>query len=421
MYLQLKTQLLATYSNYLFFTTIYLLSRSAYPNRHHPMFTRISVDEILQMTCFAFYIRFAAVAMSVNRKNEKLAYQFSRVAPYFTAAYIIVGPLILQYFFYDNAFANIVQEILFLLIRAYLLTAGLLFLLKVIKNRTLVYYRYIGAGAISIIFFGTLSTLIYVIDADGFVLASITFIMFGFFADIVLFSAAVGYKLHKEIQNRAAFDRQLAEVQMTALSAQMNPHFLFNCMNSIQKYVLKNEKDKALDFLQHFSELMRIVLDNSAKTKVPLQEEISMLEQYILLEQQRLNNKFSFSIDVDPKLNTDFFQIPGMLIQPYVENAIWHGLMNLPENSPGRLTVKFSNLDKFIVCRVEDNGVGRSIAAGLSKEKSAGYKSHGMAISKKRLELLKTENVKTPDIIVEDLFDSNGPAGTRVIVFITTA
>ncbi len=421
LYLHLKTKLLATYSTYLFFMVIYLLARSLYPNRHHPMFERVSVDEILQMTTFAFYIRFVGNALSVDRNKEKLAYTFTRIVPYITAIYIIICPILLQYYFYDSEIGNTVQTILFMLIRAYLLVAGFLFLLKVIKNRQLTYYKYIGAGAISIIFLGGLSTFMYALAPDSFVLASITYTIFGFFADIVFFSAAVGYKIHREIQEKALLDKQLAEVQLTALSAQMNPHFIFNCMNSIQKYILKNEKEKALIFLQNFSELMRIVLDNSTKTKLPLGDEIKMLEKYVLLEQQRLNNRFSYSFLIDKKLQADFLEIPGMLIQPYIENAIWHGLMNLPENNKGMLTVKFSNLDKFIVCNIEDNGVGRKVAVGLQKEKAAGHHSHGMAISQKRLELLKMEKEQIPEVVIEDLFEKDEPAGTRVTLFISAA
>lgn len=421
LYLHLKTKLLASYCTYLFFMVIYLLARSAYPDRHHPMFERISVDEILQMATFAVYIRFVATALSVDKMNEKLAYRFSRIAPYITAVYIITCPILLQYYLYDSPTGNIIQTVLFMLIRAYLLIAGFLFLIKVIKNRQFTYYKYIGAGATSIIILGGLSTLVYAISPDGFIIAAITFTIVGFFADIVFFSAAVGYKIHREINDKALLDKQLAEVQLTALSAQMNPHFVFNCMNSIQKYVLKNEKDKALVFLQHFSELMRIVLDNSTKTRVPLDDEINMLEKYVLLEQQRLDNKFNYTFQIDAQLQTDFFEIPGMLIQPYIENAIWHGLMNLPENNKGALMVKFSNLDKFIVCNIEDNGVGRKKVAELQKEKTRGYKSYGMAISKKRLELLKLEKETVPEVMIEDLFENNEPCGTRVTLYIIAA
>jgi hypothetical protein len=237
-------------------------------------------------------------------------------------------------------------------------------------------------------------------------------------------------KLQKEKEEKltSEFNKQLAEVQLTALSAQMNPHFIFNCMNSIQKYVLKNEKNKALTFLQNFSELMRNVLDNSIKEKVVLYDEIQMLEKYILLEQQRLDNKFDYKIDLDPGLQTDFFEIPGMLIQPYVENAIWHGLMNLPDQQAGLpnekgkkgfLMVSFKKEDQFIKCIVEDNGVGRKNAAEIEKEKSPKRRSFGMAISQKRLELMKMENQIAPEISIEDLEDKDGkPVGTRVTLFI---
>ena len=227
----------------------------------------------------------------------------------------------------------------------------------------------------------------------------------------------------KEQKLLAEFNKQLAEVQLTALNAQMNPHFIFNCMNSIQKYILKNEKTKALEFLQNFSELMRSVLDNSGKTKVSLDEEINMLEKYVLLERQRLDNKFEYKIEVDPDLQTDFFEIPGMIIQPYVENAIWHGLMNLQDlqngsiQKNGMLKLGFSKENGAIKCVVEDNGVGRNQAALIEKDRSPQRKSYGMAIAKKRLELLQDENEKLPEIKVEDLYKGEEPAGTRVTVY----
>ena len=222
----------------------------------------------------------------------------------------------------------------------------------------------------------------------------------------------------------AEFNKQLAEVQLTARSAQMNPHFIFNCMNSVQKYILKNEKTRAMEFLQNFSDLMRSVLDNSAKTKVGLDEEINMLEKYILLEQQRLEYQFDYRLDIAPDLQTDFFEIPAMLIQPYVENAIWHGLMNrsdLQANNPvkGLLQVKFEKENFLIKCTIEDNGVGRQQAAKMELFKSPKRKSYGMMIAQKRLELLQNENGTAPEIIVEYLFNSShDSAGTRVTLFI---
>lgn len=228
----------------------------------------------------------------------------------------------------------------------------------------------------------------------------------------------------------AEFNKQLAEVQLTALNAQMNPHFIFNCMNSVQKFILKNEKEKALSFLQSFSELMRNVLDNSAKTKVALDDEINMLQKYVSLEQQRLDYLFDYNIEIDPSLQTDFFEIPGMVIQPYVENAIWHGLMNLQAETRGNGTLNkrkgllqfaFSRENRYIKCVIEDNGVGRKNATELEKLKSPRRKSFGMALSQKRLELLRLENIEVPEILIEDLKDTNNePVGTRVTLYINT-
>jgi hypothetical protein len=227
----------------------------------------------------------------------------------------------------------------------------------------------------------------------------------------------------KEQKMMAEFNKQLAEVQLTALSAQMNPHFIFNCMNSIQKYILKNEKAKALEFLQNFSELMRLVLDNSTRTKTGLDEEIIMLEKYIQLEQQRLEYRFDYRIEVTGDLQTDFFEIPAMIIQPYVENAIWHGLMNLPDDANSRkglLKLLFSKDEDQLRCVVEDNGVGRTKAAELEQFRSPGRKSYGMAISQKRLELLKKENENIPSVTIGDMYGNNNePTGTRVIIHIT--
>ncbi|MFZ1528935.1 MAG: histidine kinase [Ferruginibacter sp.] len=225
---------------------------------------------------------------------------------------------------------------------------------------------------------------------------------------------------NEQLQNKIMeADRQIAEVQMAALSAQMNPHFIFNCMNSIQKYVLRNEKEKAITFLQHFSELMRCVLESSTKNKVGLDEEINMLEKYLLLEQQRLNNKFSYVINISPGLQTDFFEIPGMLIQPYVENAIWHGMMNLPDDAAGKIELSFERENGYIKCEVLDNGVGRKRAAEMELQKSSRHKSHGMAIAQKRMELLQKEHIPLPEIRITDLHTAGGlPAGTRISIYL---
>jgi preprotein translocase subunit SecG len=234
-------------------------------------------------------------------------------------------------------------------------------------------------------------------------------------------------RLEEEKQQKqiAEFNKQLAEVQVTALTAQMNPHFLFNCMNSIQKYILKNEKAKALEFLQNFSDLMRKVLDNSASSKISLEDEINMLDKYIFLEQQRLDYNFDYTIDITEDIQADFFEIPSMIIQPHVENSIWHGLMNIPHDThhpdrKGKLCVKFFKKEATLFCVIEDNGVGRKKAAVIEKQKSPRHKSYGMGLVQKRLQLLHMSNVETPNITIEDVFEKDQISGTRVTISIAT-
>ena len=226
---------------------------------------------------------------------------------------------------------------------------------------------------------------------------------------------AKNIQVEKEEKMTAEFNKQLAEVQLIALSAQMNPHFLFNCMNSIQKYILKNEKEKALQFLQHFSELMRNVLENSSKQKISLDEEINMLERYIKLEQLRLDEKFDYQIDIENGLQADFFEIPGMIVQPYIENAIWHGLMHKP--GKGMLRLDFSKQNSSIRCVIQDNGVGRKKAAELERPMSHHRRGFGIQLSQKRLELLQNRHEDIPTVVIDDLKDHNNqPAGTRVTI-----
>lgn len=219
---------------------------------------------------------------------------------------------------------------------------------------------------------------------------------------------------------QAEFKEQLAEVQLTALSAQMNPHFIFNCMNSIQKYVLKNEKQKALEFIQHFSALMRNVLDNSTKIKVSLEEEIIMLEKYILLEQQRLDYRFDYHLYKDKTLSHDIIDIPVLILQPYVENAIWHGLMH--KEGQGLLKLSFDRINGGVRCQIEDNGVGRARAAEIESTKTRGHKGYGMSLSAKRLSLLARDLPRAPDICIEDVLNADRVvAGTRVTIYFHTA
>ncbi|MCW3071336.1 MAG: signal transduction histidine kinase, LytS [Bacteroidetes bacterium] len=221
----------------------------------------------------------------------------------------------------------------------------------------------------------------------------------------------------KREARKSYFNRLMAEYHMSALRAQMNPHFIFNAINSIQHYILSNEKQYAYDYLTKFSILIRQVLANSQHNITTLEKELEMLELYIGLEQRRFKSRFDYEICYPGELNPDEIKIPVMLVQPFVENAIWHGIMNLPEEKKGRLSVTVECEKDVLKISVEDNGVGRKRAAGLKTDN--GHAPVGMLLSQERLEILKVIGSGDTRIVVTDLEDAEGPCGTRVDIFLT--
>lgn len=219
-------------------------------------------------------------------------------------------------------------------------------------------------------------------------------------------------------KKKTELNQQLSEFRLNAIQAQMNPHFIFNSLNSIQHYILSNQTQYAYDYLARFSTLIRQVMINSENSTISLEKEIEMLEIYIELEQRRFQNRFSYEIIYHDNLSLNQIEIPVMLIQPFVENAIWHGIMNLKKHETGKLLVEFVLENEFLKISVEDNGIGRKAAGKLKKP--GGYDSVGMLFSEKRLEMMKLINGKTSRIIVTDLYrDDETASGTRVEIFLS--
>jgi hypothetical protein len=225
--------------------------------------------------------------------------------------------------------------------------------------------------------------------------------------------------VHKKEEEKTRINKMLAEYQLTALRMQMNPHFIFNAINSIQHYVLQNNAELAYDYLTKFAHLIRMMLNNAQEKSLSLQHELEMLSLYVDLEKLRFDKGFEFTLTLDENIETDQIYIPAMLIQPYVENAIWHGLMNLKGIRPGKLEVIIKEIPGAIKIIIQDNGVGRKIAKELRKRST--HKSIGMELNNKRLALLSSlpENEKA-SITILDLFDENNePVGTVVEINLT--
>jgi len=243
------------------------------------------------------------------------------------------------------------------------------------------------------------------------------FILLSIFLFIIVFSIFFSWRLelfkNKE-EERIRMDKLMNDRELKALRAQMNPHFIFNCMNSIQNFIIKNEAIEAHQYLSKFSRLMRNVLENSQSATISLEQEMNTLTLYMELENLRFDHAFTFQLEVDDQLDIQFMGIPSMLIQPYVENAIWHGVMHKKE--PGHICISFVlESELFLKCSIQDNGIGRAKSAELKSNHENRHKSLGMIITRDRLSMM---NLNKPDqwsLQIIDLYDDFGMAnGTRV-------
>ena len=221
-------------------------------------------------------------------------------------------------------------------------------------------------------------------------------------------------RLKKE-QASADFKSRTAELEMQALRAQMNPHFIFNSLNSINGFILKNDPEAASDYLTKFSKLIRLILQNSCSTSVPLDKELEALKLYIELELLRFEGQFGYLIQCHNELEVEDIEVPPLIIQPYVENAIWHGLMNKP--TEGNLKISLHRENGLLFCEITDDGVGRKVAGELKSKSASKRKSLGMQITAHRLELINNVSKKETIVEVIDLFDGSGMAcGTTVLL-----
>lgn len=203
--------------------------------------------------------------------------------------------------------------------------------------------------------------------------------------------------------------------QSMLLSTQINPHFIFNALNAVQYFILDREIEPAINFVSNFSTLMRAVLSNSMKQYITIEKEVEWLNMYISLEKQRFNNKFNHIIEIDTKIDPEQVNIPPMLLQPFIENTIIHGIAPMDEN--GEIVIKFVRDKSFIHCIIDDNGIGREKAMKMKQLRDGGnkIKSYGVSITQTKLEILNEVEGSGFDFKIEDKVDVNGdPTGTQI-------
>ena len=205
------------------------------------------------------------------------------------------------------------------------------------------------------------------------------------------------------------------ELEMQALRAQMNPHFIFNSLNSINRFILQNNRTQASEYLTKFSKLVRLILQNSQASLITLESELESLELYLNLEALRFNYHFDYKISVPKDLDISALQVPPLILQPYVENAIWHGLMHKEEK--GQLDVEVSEENDHLYFKITDNGIGREKAAAMASKSATKHKSMGLRITAHRIAILQNSETLTSPVTINDLVNPDGTAaGTEVII-----
>ena len=189
----------------------------------------------------------------------------------------------------------------------------------------------------------------------------------------------------------ALFENKLNDLTLASLKAQMNPHFIFNCLNSIKLYVEKNETDAASSYITKFSKLIRTILDSARSETVMLAEEIELTRLYLEMESMRLKDRLCYELDIAKDIDTEFIEVPPLLIQPYIENAIWHGIMNKPEGGTIRLAIAASPDQKYLIINISDNGIGRQKSAELKSKSVLKHVSHGIKLNNDRIEIFNAK------------------------------
>jgi hypothetical protein len=292
---------------------------------------------------------------------------------------------------------------------------------SILQSQLMDFQRYFMAGfaffGVGYLFFYYTNTLKYFVISATLIfttgalltmfLLDLDYMVGGSTIESIIFALGLSYKIKVISQEKRRVEKDAFTTKLGALRAQINPHFIFNSLSSIQHLISSGEKNAALSYLSKFSKFVRQVLENSLDVHVTLEKEIELLKVYLDLESLRFDHAFSYEINTPPHFDLSFFQVPMLIVQPFVENAIKHGLMPKQEGER-KLIIRFVEEEESIRCEIEDNGIGRKAAALL---KPQDYRpSRGMALTEERLKMSHPSGTVT-QLRIEDL-----PQGTRVTI-----
>lgn len=387
--------------------TLYLFTLIVYLGRF-PLFWNVvvvNVDAItisrtdtgLQILASIFYFFFIQSFLDLKRGLPK-AYRLVNITV--TILFAILLSEIVLYIIGDET-AVLVSFTQRMILVAILFSILVAMVLSKLRN-LLVYITLIGSSVILV------GSVLFSFEND------INYLVISFILEVFIFAIAILYKIKLINEERDRVRVEALESKNRALRAQINPHFIYNSLGSIQNLMLKNDKVASLEYLSKFGRFTRNILESSMNTHVLLDEEIKILRDYLELESLRFSNGFNYTIDVDSSTNPEEIEVPMLIVQPFVENAIIHGL--LPKTEGERLLqIKFFKQNNLLFCTVQDNGIGRD-RSYESKSKVYQRKSRGIEVTSQRFGTSQILDGVEPVEIIDLKDDKGNPVGTKVIL-----
>lgn len=409
-YFQNKNNLYLYYSLYLFSITLFLCQ--SFIAEVIPNYAEYA-DFTIQFLAYGAYIAFARVLLDSRNKllewDKYLQIEIKVLlvlAPIFLLIQILFG-----YQFQLKAFIVIAPIVTAFTIYTFYI------ILKRIKNSNTINFV---LATLFYLVFANISFLELVIGREAFInigVEPVFFIYVGVLFQCLILSVIIG-SIIKTIEQKsknaevelAVKLKEMEELKMTALQSQMNPHFLFNSLNSINNFVLKSEVEKASDYITKFSRLIRVILNSSSSPTSTLAEELGILALYVKLEQMRVNGGFSYKVNIEENINLETIKVPPLFLQPFIENSIWHGIMKKQGEKTIELSIKKEG--NMAVCIIEDNGIGINKAKEIN-HMSQKRKFFGAKATEHRIKILyknKDVHIETKDI------SSNQKTGTQVSI-----
>ena len=354
-------------------------------------------NNVIQVIVNISYLIFSIVFLNA-KKDFPILFKFI-----VGTIYLLTGVVLLQTIIYTFWTFSQIDEIILTAERYYMILFSVVAYVYILKTYTNKLYLFFVAGSF-IFLTGAIFALAF---------RNIHLMMYGAAIEVFIFSLAMGYRI-KQIENeKISIENEMTKVELTALRAQMNPHFIFNSLNSIRAYVISNEIKKASAYITKFSKLIRIMLHYSSKETISLQDEIKALQLYVQLEELRFRMSFGFELHLGDGVSSNSVQLPPLILQPYIENAILHGLA--PKMGTKKLDIYVNIENDKMIFKIKDNGVGRKFSLN-SANKSKDHVSVAMELTRKRIDLLGDSHSNKENIEIIDIEDGEKAVGTMIIL-----